>query len=343
MNYIVTLVDRNEDFIELQYKTIKKFFISKIPFEYIVFNNAGDKKRKNNINKICFRLGIRCVDVPSQEFYSPQKEKLSLKLMIRKIKKHKNPFILRDLYSDPSEIVSDSLNYIWNNYLKFLDGNLFWMDSDMFFVDYFDIQKEMNNIDVLYSPQYVGKNLDTEYMWAGLYCLNLDKVHKNLDFSLGMVEDAQTDTGGYTHYFLKDKNYKKGYLTWDQLNSIKENVLEVNLDGRSKIEFTNGKVTFRQIMGINKIFPYEKNDSNYFKNMFIRYNKHREIADKYRFPQPYCFDLFRVYNSENFFMFHFRSSNWSKDLYGDGNNDYMKDKKEALKRMIDDLVRNEKM
>jgi len=58
---IITLVDRNEDFIPVQYESIKKHV--KEPFEYIVFNNGSTKEQKNKIRKLCKRISVECKDM----------------------------------------------------------------------------------------------------------------------------------------------------------------------------------------------------------------------------------------------------------------------------------------
>lgn len=54
---IITLVDRNEDFIDLQYKSLKKNIIG--DFEYIVFNNGHSKEQVNKISNMCCLLNVK--------------------------------------------------------------------------------------------------------------------------------------------------------------------------------------------------------------------------------------------------------------------------------------------
>lgn len=296
---IITLIDRNEDFIELQYNSIKRFVKNQV--EYVVFNNSKDDNRRIKINDICSNLGIQTYSLSGSR------------------------------YGEPSVTVSNSLNEMWQKYVKDMDGIVFYMDSDMFFISEIDIENIGSNYDIAYIPQYRDNNR-IEYMWSGIFLLNLDTIDKNIDFSLGGVEGAGTDTGGKTYYFLKNRDYRKLYLDFYNIGDITDGSVETYLNGNfGAIRFKDKTLEIEYSQ--NKIFPHERESENYFKNYIDLYDNHIDLINQYGFPKPYHFDLIKMTNDNKFFIFHYKSSNW-ESRYGNGENEHSILKKEALKRMI---------
>ena len=100
---IATLVDKNEDFIQWQYNSMRHFV--KDNSKYIVFNNSRDSERRVRIHEICEKSGIECISIY-----------VNYKL-------------------DSSKIHAEALNEAWRNYLSSLSGTLMFLDSDMFFIN----------------------------------------------------------------------------------------------------------------------------------------------------------------------------------------------------------------
>ena len=108
---IFTIANIRPDFIEIQYESIKKYLKDK-DFEFIVYNNSfNNKKRYELIENICRKLKIENIKV--------------------------NHY--RDNKNDASLIVADSLNYIWNKYLKYEKDILLYIDSDMFLINVYHL------------------------------------------------------------------------------------------------------------------------------------------------------------------------------------------------------------
>jgi len=60
---IATLVDKNEDFIKLQYNSIKRFVKNDV--KYIVFNNASTETQRDIVSRACDELGVECFNIYS--------------------------------------------------------------------------------------------------------------------------------------------------------------------------------------------------------------------------------------------------------------------------------------
>ena len=153
---IVTAVVNNVDFIEIQYHSLKKYF--KGDWEFIVFNdakdfpdftNSGDISIKNKITNLCFHLNIICIDIPNEH--------------------HKYMKVA-------SQRTANSMNYILE-YQKDNPDKYLLLDSDMFLVDYFDINKyaQYDCAVVLQSRN----EFKTNYIWNGLYYFDMAKL-KNI-------------------------------------------------------------------------------------------------------------------------------------------------------------------
>ena len=286
---IATLVDKNEDFIKLQYNSIKRFVKNDV--KYIVFNNASTETQRDIVSRACDELGVECFNIYSN-------------------------------YSlDFSQIHAMALNTAWRVCLSHIKGTLMFLDSDMFFIK--DTVIGNFDFDVAYIPQY-RDNGEVEYMWAGLFILNMDTINTNIDFSICNINGDRTDSGGGTYYFLKDSNYKKIYLRFSHLADIpSEEELLIDINGCS------GLLKVSKLDSSAVFSPHEVAARQIYKD----YLKHLELIEKYAFPKPYIFDLIRKEPDGNYFLFHFKNGNWGPQY----NPEHLSLKKAALIKMLADL------
>jgi hypothetical protein len=174
---IVTAVVNNPTFIEIQYYTLKKYF--KGDYELIVFNdakdfpdmtNGNDITVKKKIEDICNKLNIKCINIPNEN--------------------HKQN-------KDAALRCADSMNYILEYQKNNIDKYLL-LDSDMFLIDYFDINKysDYDCAIVLQSR----KQYKINYFWNGIYYFDLTKM-KNLKL-LNWNLLPGTDVGGMMQEWL---------------------------------------------------------------------------------------------------------------------------------------------
>jgi hypothetical protein len=175
---IITSVVNNPIFIEIQYYTLQKYFQGN--YEFIVFNdakdfpdftNGNDITIKQQIIDICKQLNIQCINIPNEH--------------------HK--YIL---YS--STRVSDAMNYILE-YQKENPDKYLLLDSDMFLVDYLDINKYSNYAcAILLQRRFDGQ---LNYFWNGIYYFDFHKM-KNVELLNWDICNG-SDTGGMTKEWLK--------------------------------------------------------------------------------------------------------------------------------------------
>jgi hypothetical protein len=175
---IITSVVNNPIFIEIQYYTLKKYFQGE--YEFIIFNDAkdfpdftnyNDVTMKQQIQYICNKLNIKCINIPNKHH----------------IKK-----------TNAALRCADSMNYILE-YQKNNPDKYLLLDSDMFLIDHFDINKysQFDCAVVLQSRNQHRIN----YFWNGIYYFDMTKM-KNIEFlNFNCCKDC--DVGGMMQEWLK--------------------------------------------------------------------------------------------------------------------------------------------
>jgi hypothetical protein len=183
---IITAVVNNPEFIEIQYHTLKKY--CKNEYQFIVFNDAkdfpdftndGDIKIKNKIEEKCKELGINCINIPNGHH-----------------RKNK----------DAATRCADSMNFILN-YQKQNPDKYLLLDSDMFPIDYFDIEK-YSKYDSAIVIQ-TRKNNKIIYFWNGIYYFDFPKL-KNIH-KMNWNCSSNCDVGGMMQDWLKTRMLDKSF------------------------------------------------------------------------------------------------------------------------------------
>ena len=184
---VVTAVVNNPIFIQIQYYTLKKYM--KCDYEFIVFNdakefpdftNGGDITVRRTIEEHCKQLRINCINIPNNH----------------------HSFNDSELYKNPSYRTAESMNFILE-YQKNKPDNYLLLDSDMFLIDYFDIE-QYNKYDCSVVLQH-RKNIDNSdihYIWNGIYYFNIYQLDT---FLMNWHCTLTTDTGGRMSTWLKSK------------------------------------------------------------------------------------------------------------------------------------------
>jgi hypothetical protein len=173
---IITAVVNNPTFIEIQYHTLQKYFRGE--YEFIVFDdskdfpdftNGYDPSIKSKIQDICNQYNIQYINIPNDH--------------------HKQ-------LTDAVIRCSDSMNFILN-YQKEHPDKYLLLDSDMFLIDYFDIEK-YSKFDCAIILQNRG---GINYFWNGIYYFDIPKM-KNLEL-LNWNCCPGCDVGGMMQEWLK--------------------------------------------------------------------------------------------------------------------------------------------
>lgn len=172
---ILTAVVNNPAFIEIQYYTLKKFFQGE--YEFIVFNDAktfpdftnyNDTTIKRQIQEVCNRLHIQCINIPNDHH----------------------------IHMGMSDRHADTFNKHVLAYQLAHPDKYLLLDSDMFLVDYFDINKysEYDCAIVLQMRHNTG------YLWPGLCYFDMTKMKHFELINWSLIPGF--DSGGMTNKWL---------------------------------------------------------------------------------------------------------------------------------------------
>jgi hypothetical protein len=199
---IITSVVNNPIFIELQDYLLKKY-VRGGDYEFIVFNDAkkypdytndGDINIRDEIIRTCERLGIRCINMDNEKYRS---------------------------INNAAIRTSIAMNEIYKYQMENPDRYLI-IDSDMFLIDYMDINKYDG-----YNMAIVLQSRDEHrYMWNGLIYMDMRDVNKFRDMNWFLTE--KTDVGGMTRECLER------YMKMDEESGYKiptMNEIRWNKDG----------------------------------------------------------------------------------------------------------------
>jgi hypothetical protein len=228
---IVTLVDWRPDFIKIQYESLKNHFQEN--FSYIVVNNSFNSNRRDEISRQCSELGIKEVKVKRNLYLALREFRPAFKLIQwgdSNIRMHGRPrYKMNEGYSkfrifgkslyflqyrNVTVACSYGMNYIVKKiYPKVISLSRYFMilDSDMFFVGNFSIHSTMKNCDIVFTPQYRGKNGEVYYATNGFVIVDTKIVEefKKHDWRYGLVNGYSTDVGGKSTKLVHD--YKNKY------------------------------------------------------------------------------------------------------------------------------------
>ena len=191
--YIYSTHFNMPEYIELQLKSLKKYFQNN--FKFIVINDAkleGDLTNFNQtdlnekINYTCKKNNIECIRFP-QEYHNNRKV-----LFENTTEPKTNNAVTRC-----ADVTQFCLNHFIKNYN---DGYLMILDADMFFINNFNILNFMENYNIGGIKQKMG------YLWNGI-CIFDSKLNLNeLNFDCGYVNNEPVDVGGQTYFFMKKYN-----------------------------------------------------------------------------------------------------------------------------------------
>ena len=174
MIHIFTSVVNRPDFVSLQQELFNKFL--KNEYKFHVVDDSVDARISSEFYWFCKSNGV--------EYY------------------RKPP---ADKPMNPAQACAHTVQWTYDNLIRKNHSNdiVFFLDSDMFLIDEFDIEEYMSDAIIGGLPQQRGH---VTYMWNGIMFFNMPKIEdKDIDFGDGIVEGEMTDVGGRTYwYFLRN-------------------------------------------------------------------------------------------------------------------------------------------
>ena len=174
MIHIFTSVVNRPDFVSIQDKLFKKFL--KNEYKFHVIDDSIDGRITEEFQWTCKSGGI--------EYY-------------------RKPPATKTM--NPAQACAHTVQWTYDNIIRknHSEDIVFFLDSDMFLIDEFDIEEYMEDAIIAGLPQVRGH---VTYMWNGIMFFNMPKIEdKDIDFSDGVVEGEMTYVGGHTYwYFLRN-------------------------------------------------------------------------------------------------------------------------------------------
>lgn len=210
MIHIFTSVVNRPDFVELQNKLFKKFL--KNSYEFHIIDDSIIESIESQFQNVCSENGLKYYKKPP-----------------------------RATALNPAQACADTIQWTYDNIIRknHSEDIVFFLDSDMFLIDEFDIEEYMKNVIISGLPQVRGH---VTYMWNGIMFFNMSIIEdKNIDFSDGMVEGEMTDVGGHTYWYFKKNNismketdvqYPTHYNDIDLQKDAGGYNMELHLDGK---------------------------------------------------------------------------------------------------------------
>jgi len=217
--------------------------------------------------------------------------------------------------NDPSNIAGEALNASFNTCTT---DKVFKIDSDMFFISDINISELFDKHDLIYVPTY---QISREIMWSGVFGINMSKIDINLDFKPGVV--PQTDTFGQSCLLTVKPNLNKKICNLYNLQNTNDGIYTTSLNGDCLVNIADGKITF--------VERPEFYNVELLGDLVTRYDNMVTLFKKHDFPEPNNMDMIEIDGVNT--IIHFKSANWCP-WYTEN---YVNDKKEALKRFLNSL------
>ncbi len=161
-------------------------------YEFWVISDANTPEMTAKIENNCLDLGIQYAKVP-QEI-------------------HDRPYLPRgpkDNYNNPNVRHCNSVQWAWDNFFSHHDGPVMVIDSDMFLIRPFSVEKMLENnhfTGVLWGTNDIDTGKPYSYLWLALILFNnaLLPERETICFNCGILPNTNAicDRGGWTNLYL---------------------------------------------------------------------------------------------------------------------------------------------
>lgn len=190
------------EFIKYQHFFFKKNMLDE--YEFVVFEDSFDPDVSERIRSECEKYGITYIHIPKSVFEKPK-------------------FPAASYYVDihaPSFGCSVATQYIYDHYVIPSENITLILDNDIFLLAPFSIENYLESNAFAYSEEIrANDKACVYYMLPNFVIFNPPSMpeKERLDFNFGTILGNNTDSGGFSHFYLKDyrglgKQMPKYYL-----------------------------------------------------------------------------------------------------------------------------------
>lgn len=260
----------NPQFIEMQYKTFKKFMLD--DYELIVFNDAKEPSTELAIMETCKKYDIQCVRY-EQQWHKEQ----SLNYQITEWLKDPNIIDLHHFVSrDPQEIGNHAsvrhchvIKYAFENYGKNHNDIVVIVDGDAFPIKPFSVRS-------LLSDCAMAGLLKYNYLWVVFIAFDprtLPDIN-DLKFDIAVIDNCINDTGSYTYHYLKNN---PNIVVKTDSGICSDSIHNKDVSTLVNEGFTNPEIELIK----NRVFPpvifnWERHFFHFFSASFNWHDRHKE-------------------------------------------------------------------
>ncbi len=174
---IMTHCFNRPEFIAWQHATFKKFLEDE--YEFVVFDDSPNEELAHQTEAVCEVLEVGYIRVP-QSIHDGRRW-------------------------GPSQECADTIQYMLDTVGFDYPGLVLLVDSDMFLIRDFSIEKYLGDYLLASTPQSrKGNSAEIIYLLPNLVFFKMNAIpdRRNLNFGMGWIDGIYTDTGGYTYLYL---------------------------------------------------------------------------------------------------------------------------------------------
>lgn len=193
------------EFIEYQYKTLKKFMLD--DYELIVFNDARDPEYEKSIRETCEKFGIQSVRY-QQEWHEeePLNYKIAEWLKDPNIK-NIHSFISthpHDIAKQPSVRHCHVIKYALEHFGYNHNDIVGLIDGDAFPIRPLSCRSLVSDCDIAGIQKRPGNSSEIDYLWVVFIIFDMRTMPKKeeLNFDIALINNMIHDTGSETYHFL---------------------------------------------------------------------------------------------------------------------------------------------
>ncbi len=257
---ILTFHYNKADFIEFQYKTLKKFLLE--DHELIVFNDASDATNEIEIQFECQKYNLPCIRY-DQEWHKtdPLNQIVTNVLLDPNIYSHIN--FRSTISNQPSirhchviQYALDHFGYDHNDIVVILDG-------DAFPIRPLSLRALLAHHPIIGIQKFIPED-DISYLWVPFIAMDMRRMPNkhDLKFHVDVIRNKLYDTGAHTYHYLKNN----------------PKVKPVMLCGHSSTSFYNMPPSEMYLHGFNdheielaKTLPWPNCVEFHFSHLFLHF------------------------------------------------------------------------
>lgn len=247
---VFTFAFNRPDFIEIQYKTLKKLLLDE--YKFTVFNDAKDPNLEQQIKDTCAQLDIQCIRIPQEIHSRPYLPRLP-----------------REDWQYPTVRNVNVVQYALDTMGFDHEDIVVLLDSDMFLVKPFSAREFLKDHEL--GGAATGNGYVT-FLWHALAILDMSKMpnKRTLTFNCGEVDGHPIDGGGHSYYYIKNNpvqvrwmnHHYSGNMLCENCKSTQQPVCQHNTAELSAHGFDEDQIQFLQ----------HANDVEFFhKGTFLHY------------------------------------------------------------------------